>query len=85
VTCVGGCNETHANSSVESQDEDDNVGGKMTVKTPNKVCGCLCAVLQRTVWVSKGAGCAVQKVPFKDLIKSELKIVGNRGMFFILE
>jgi hypothetical protein len=35
--------------------------------------------------VCKGAGCAVQKVCFKDLIKSKLKILGNRGMFFILE
>jgi hypothetical protein len=85
VTWVCGCNETHANSSVESQDEDDNVGGEMTVNTPNKVCGCLCAVLHRTVWVSKGAGCAVQKARFKDLIKSKLKILGNRGMFLILE
>lgn len=79
---MGGCNETHANSSVESREEDDNVGGEMTVNTPNKVYGCLCAVLHRTVWVSKGA---VQKVCFKDLIKSKLKIIGNRGMFFILE
>lgn len=50
MTWVGGCNETHANSSVESRDEDDNVGGETTVNTPNKVCGCLCAVLHRTVW-----------------------------------
>jgi hypothetical protein len=35
--------------------------------------------------VCKGGGCAVKKVRFEDLIKSKLKILGNRGMFFILE
>jgi hypothetical protein len=35
--------------------------------------------------VCKGAGRAVQKVRFKDLIKSKLKILGIRGMFLIVE